>query len=230
MASTPIYNWPTPDNTGLVKNGALDMRTLGDAIDTTMGTMVAKTIVDAKGDLIAATAADTVARLAVGTNGQVLTADSTAATGLKWATPAGGGGKVLQVISATTSTAVSNSTDVYADTNLTASITPTLSTSKVLVMVMQNGISKSSGNSGSAWVGKLMRDATDLTVFAGYELFTAAATTALGSASTVYLDSPATTSSITYKTRFKNLANAAAVSCQDSSASTSTITLLEIGA
>jgi hypothetical protein len=47
-------------------------------------------IVDAKGDLIAATAADTPARLAVGTNGQVLTADSTAATGLAWATPSGG--------------------------------------------------------------------------------------------------------------------------------------------
>lgn len=42
------------------------------------------TIVDAKGDLIAATAADTVSRLAVGSNGQVLIADSTAATGLKW--------------------------------------------------------------------------------------------------------------------------------------------------
>jgi hypothetical protein len=49
------------------------------------------TIVDAKGDLIAATAADTVARLAVGANDTVLTADSSTATGLKWATPAAGG-------------------------------------------------------------------------------------------------------------------------------------------
>jgi hypothetical protein len=48
---------------------------------------IAKTIIDAKGDLIGATAADTPARLAVGTNGQVLTADSAEATGLKWATP-----------------------------------------------------------------------------------------------------------------------------------------------
>jgi hypothetical protein len=47
---------------------------------------IQNTIVDAKGDLIGATAADTPARLAVGTNGQVLTADSTAATGLAWAT------------------------------------------------------------------------------------------------------------------------------------------------
>jgi hypothetical protein len=95
MATSPIYNWPEPDNTDLVKNGALAMRTLGDAIDTTMGTMVAKTIVDAKGDIIAATAADTVSRLAVGANATVLTADSTTATGLKWATPASGGGYTL---------------------------------------------------------------------------------------------------------------------------------------
>lgn len=48
------------------------------------------TAIDAKGDLIAGTGADTYARLAVGTNDQVLTADSTTATGLKWATAASG--------------------------------------------------------------------------------------------------------------------------------------------
>ena len=84
MATSPLYNWPEPDNTDLVKNGALAIRTLGNAIDTTMGTMVDKSIVDAKGDLIAATANDTPARLAVGANNYFLQAASGEATGLKW--------------------------------------------------------------------------------------------------------------------------------------------------
>lgn len=121
MATTTNFGWETPDDTDLVKDGAAAMRTLGNSIDTsfvdlkggTTGQVLAKAsatdldfswvaqddsnaiqnaIVDAKGDLIGATAADTPARLAVGTNGQVLTADSTAATGLAWATPSSGGG------------------------------------------------------------------------------------------------------------------------------------------
>ena len=47
------------------------------------------TLLTAKGDLISATAASTVARLAVGSNDQILVADSTASTGLKWATASG---------------------------------------------------------------------------------------------------------------------------------------------
>jgi hypothetical protein len=124
MATSPNFLWPEPDNTDLVKNGALAIRTAVNAIDTslvdlkggTTGQVLSKTsatdmdftwvttddtnaiqnaIVDAKGDLIGATAADTPARLAVGTNGQVLTADSTSATGLAWATATSGGMTLL---------------------------------------------------------------------------------------------------------------------------------------
>lgn len=126
MATTTNFGWTTPDDTALVKDGASAIRTLGSSIDTsfvdlkggTTGQVLAKnsntdldfvwssdqvgipaSIVDAKGDIIAATAADTVSRLAVGTNDQVLTADSTAATGLKWATPASGGMTLLSTTS-----------------------------------------------------------------------------------------------------------------------------------
>lgn len=115
--TTPNFGWTVPTSSDLVKNGATAIETLGDSIDASLldlkgGTtnqVLAKnsntdmdfkwvadasgipaTILDAKGDLIAATAADTASRLAVGTNGQFLTADSTAATGLAWTTASGG--------------------------------------------------------------------------------------------------------------------------------------------
>jgi hypothetical protein len=92
MPNTTNYGWQTPSDSDLVKDGASAIRTLGSSIDTTVfnnaSAGIPKTIVDAKGDLIAGTASDTVARLAVGTNDQILMADSTAATGMKWATPA----------------------------------------------------------------------------------------------------------------------------------------------
>lgn len=82
---------------------------VGDITDVTAGTGISgggtggnvtitnsmATAIDAKGDLVAGTGADAFSRLAVGANDTVLTADSTAATGLKWAAPAGGGGMTL---------------------------------------------------------------------------------------------------------------------------------------
>lgn len=51
---------------------------------------ISNTLIDAKGDILAGSAADTVSRLAVGANDTVLTADSTTATGLKWASASAG--------------------------------------------------------------------------------------------------------------------------------------------
>ncbi len=70
---------------------------------------VPKTLVDAKGDILTATADNTPARLAVGTNGQTLVADSTAATGLKWATPASSSPKIAR-LTKTASQSVTSST------------------------------------------------------------------------------------------------------------------------
>lgn len=60
-----------------------------DLVAPDTSSFISKTIVDAKGDLIAGTAADTVARVAVGTDGWVLTADSAEAPGMKWAAVSG---------------------------------------------------------------------------------------------------------------------------------------------
>ena len=70
--------------------GALQYVIIGASGGSSVGDPILKSIIDAKGDLIAGTAADTPARLAVGTNGYVLTADSAETTGIKWAASSGG--------------------------------------------------------------------------------------------------------------------------------------------
>jgi hypothetical protein len=190
------------------------------------------TIVDAKGDIIAATAADTVSRLAVGANDTVLTADSSTATGLKWAAAAGGG-KILQVVQGTTTTDTTISTGTYTDTTLTASITPSSATSKVLILYSQ--LCKP-GRSNLAYENaiRLVRGSTSI--------FNtdSAPSMAVGGGSSVeqrmlfsgiYLDSPATTSSTTYKIQMKvNVTtNSGSVQCQENN-QTSVIILLEVGA
>jgi trimeric autotransporter adhesin len=188
------------------------------------------TAIDAKGDLIGGTGADAFDRLAVGADGTQLVADSAEATGLKWATPAAGG-KVLQVVYADVTTAVYNSTSTYADTGLTATITPTLITSKVLVLTSHQGVIKSSASNLSRVQIRLVRGATNILTICTNTLYTATALGQTQSISSSYLDSPATTSATTYKTQFNNQANAALVGINDGSPTdTSTIILMEIGA
>lgn len=116
MPTTTNYGWTTPADTDLVKDGAAAIRTLGSSIDTTVfnnaNAAIAKTIVDAKGDIIAATAADTVSRLAVGANDTVLMADSSTATGLKWGTVSSGGMTLI------TTTTFNNTASTYTYSSL----------------------------------------------------------------------------------------------------------------
>jgi len=189
---------------------------------------IQNSIVDAKGDIITATADNTPARLAVGTNGQVLQADSTAATGLKWAT-AGGGGKVLQVVMGSTATATTTTSSSYQDTGLTVSITPSSATSKVLIIVSQQGMQKPASNSQDGIDLQLVRGATALETICLSLGYTNSVVVNTLSASSGYLDSPATTSSTTYKTQFKSQNGGNTVSVQTNSTN-STIIALEIGA
>jgi hypothetical protein len=186
-----------------------------------------------KGDLYTYSTTD--ARLAVGANGTTLVADSAEATGLKWATPAGG--KVLQVVQGITSTSTIVASTSMTDTTLTANITPTSATSKILVLVSQNyTVERSAAAQGHRL--QILRDATNIFLTGGSEsaggINLDAGNTLVvlyGLASFNYLDSPATTSALTYKTqgRVDLTTNSGKVTYQAGSAN-STITLLEIGA
>lgn len=120
-------------------------------IDSKIGSAAAinPTIVDAKGDIIAATAADTVARLAVGSNNAVLTADSATATGLKWATPAGGDLTKISNIPFTTSSAV-NINDVFSTTyehyKIFINLTSASTQSDIRVRMRVSGADNSASN------------------------------------------------------------------------------------
>ena len=93
MATTTNYGWTTPDDTALVKDGASAIRTLGSSVDTSVKALNPGTTA---GDLDYYTAATTKSRIAIGTNGQVLTSNGSVPS---WATPSSGG---MTLISTTT--------------------------------------------------------------------------------------------------------------------------------
>jgi len=176
-----------------------------------------------------ATGTGTVTLLAPVTNtNRTLTLPDATGTVLTNATTTGfPAGSVLQVVTGTTSTLVSNNTNVPVDTGLTATITPTSASSKILILVSQNGIEKSTTNTYALL--RLMRNATQIQAFEGQLCYTGTTATNSAASSTNYLDSPATTSATTYKTQITSGNNTATVAAQTSS-SISTITLMEIAA
>lgn len=201
------------------------------------------TVVDAKGDLLVGSAADTLARLAVGSNNQVLTADSAATNGVKWATLTTG--KVLQVVStALTSTYTDSSASgtLTTITGLSATITPSATSSKILVLASVSV----GGNDGSRFVFGL----TGGNTATGYIGDTAgsrkrvatgqipAEGNGLMNVSLIYLDSPSTTSSTTYSVQTAAIAgetvyiNRAGTDTDNANhgRGASTITVMEISA
>jgi hypothetical protein len=133
-------------------------------------------------------------------------------------------GTILQVVNGKTSTGVTNtSNSVYADSGLTATITPQFATSKILVLVSQNGLNVDTALRGVNVI--LLRNGSaisNVAQFFGYGQSQFVSATSIN-----YLDSPATTSATTYKTQFK-LGTSTGISYVQDNSSESTITLLEI--
>jgi hypothetical protein len=213
MATTTNFGWETPDDTDLVKDGAAAMRTLGNSIDTSF--------VDLKG----------------GTSGQFLKKASGTDLDFTW----GSGGKLGQVLSTTkTDTFTTTSTSFVDITGLSQAITPTATSSKVLVFYSVSGINTAGTNRSAI---RMMRGSTAIAVGDGagsrtqstFQWDLQAGSNILTFAG-FFLDSPSTTSSTTYKaqaicldpgTTYVNRS----VSDTDSSAFSrvvSTITVMEI--
>ena len=144
-------------------------------------------------------------------------------------------GSVIQVVQGTTNSFVSISSTSYTDTNLSATITPKFSTSKILAIVTQSAYIGINANTMMTAAVQLVRGSTSVyninyavggragTSVDGYVLMG-------GLASFSYMDSPATTSATTYKIQGKTstTSNYATLYCQDGFYST--IQLLEIAA
>ena len=135
-------------------------------------------------------------------------------------------GTVLQVVQGSASTSVS-ATSSYIDTGLTATITPSSTSSKILVMVQQQGCKATLISTGCLDM-KLQRNSSDIYNFAIAYFYGYVSTEFRSDISGCYLDSPSTTSATTYKTVFKANNGGTSTVQNDGANTVSTITLMEI--
>lgn len=252
--TTPNFGWAVPTSTDLVKDGAVAIETLGDSIDAslvdlkggTTGQVLKKATntdmdfvwsadsagmtnpMTTTGDTIYSSSGSTPARLGIGTTGQVLTVSGGIPA---WATASSGA--VVQVKSATTSTQVTTTGSTMIDTGLSVSITPTSASNKILVFVTQQMAAESAASAPEpSTFLELFRNSTSIWNGGGqygfYFFKNASGTTDVRIiVNATYLDSPATTSAITYKTQFARGAANVTAKVQAQS-STSTITVMEV--
>ena len=139
-----------------------------------------------------------------------------------------GTGSILQVVNAIYATGTSTTSTTLADTGLTASITPKFSTSKILVMIHQNGGVKTANNGNTSIQLHAFRNSTDIGSISERAGLTTSSMDLYGfTLSTCLLDSPATTSSVTYKTQYASFVSGQTIYLQLVGC-VSTITLMEI--
>ena len=137
-------------------------------------------------------------------------------------------GSVLQVVNATYSTYGTTTSTTFADTGLTASITPKFATSKILVIVSLSGVGKSGFNTTAKY--QLVKNSTAILGIDDGTGFTNSTAYSICSATANYLDSPATTSATTYKVQYgiDVSGGTAYINFSQNAVTTSTITLMEI--
>ena len=153
--------------------------------------------------------------------------------------PTGGGGGIIQIKQTFLNTATSTTTSgSFVDiSGMSVSITPKFNTSKIFVMITLGSISSAAGIS----VGfRLLRDSTavgnaaDTTLQSGFTNIYGGGDASLFSASHNFLDSPATTSAITYKLQWRNSSGTTYLNrysgSSDSYNGSSTITVMEVSA
>jgi hypothetical protein len=135
-------------------------------------------------------------------------------------------GKIVQIVYASTGSEKTVSSSTYVDTNLTGTITPTSASNKILILVTHGANQKDGSNTSMQM--RLMRDSTEIVGIMGDGGKNGTSDRQdFGGTSINYLDSPATTSAVTYKTQFNSLNNTASVAVQ-TSGRTSSITLIEV--
>ena len=175
----------------------------------------------------------------LGTDGQVLTSAG-AGLSVVHENVAGGGGKVLQVITDTTTTEMSTASTGWIDADLTVAITPASANSKILVLLSTAtkaythsvftgmGIDRNGGASGDGILGGQSWGLTR-NHFAWSESYPSANTSKpdINSAHASYVDSPGVTSEVTYKFRFKSTYGTCYV---QAGGILSSLVLMEIGA
>ena len=179
------------------------------------------TIQDADGNNIINESSNTIT---VGASGDTVTIPSGCTLNVAGTPGTGFTGRLIQTVQATDASALSSSSTSYVDTGLSASITPGSTSNKVLVLVSMGVFGADAAGSGGAAI-KLLRDSTDLIVHSSMGAHPTITYIYTAGTSFSYLDSPSSTSSLTYKTQFKS--NGGENFLTDNG-STATITLLEV--